>query len=75
MLLREKENGVKGSLYHKLQIAMVFNSNQLEGSQLTYDQTWYIYEINTIGFEDSLHFRLRFESIHSIQDGNGRVAD
>ncbi len=59
--------------YHKLQIAIAFNSNQLEGSQLTHDQTWYIYEINTIGFEDILHFHVRFEPIYSLQDGSGRV--
>lgn len=75
MLLREKENGVKGSLYHKLQIAMVFNSNQLEGSQLKNAQIRYIFETNTFSFEDSLHFHVCFEPIYPLQDGNGRVAD
>lgn len=52
-LLREKENRVKGGLYHKVQIELAFNSNHIEGSQLTHDQTRYIYETNTIGFEDN----------------------
>lgn len=52
-LVREKENRIKGGLYHKVQIELAFNSNHIEGSQLTHDQTRYIYETNTIGFEDN----------------------
>ncbi|HEM5195332.1 TPA: Fic family protein [Streptococcus suis] len=52
-LVREKENRIKGGLYHKIQIDLAFNSNHIEGSQLTYDQTRYIYETNTIGFEEN----------------------
>ncbi|HEP1801351.1 TPA: Fic family protein [Streptococcus suis] len=52
-LVREKENRVKGGLYHKIQIELAFNSNHIEGSQLTHDQTRYIYETNTIGFEEN----------------------
>ncbi|HEL1702550.1 TPA: Fic family protein [Streptococcus suis] len=52
-LVREKENRIKGGLYHKIQIELAFNSNHIEGSQLTYDQTRYIYETNTIGFEEN----------------------
>lgn len=40
--MERKENRVEGSLYHKVQIEMAFNSNQLESSQLTHDQTRYI---------------------------------
>ncbi|MGQ7595394.1 hypothetical protein ACTGVC_02555 [Streptococcus suis] len=54
---------------------MTFNSNQLEGSQLTHDQTRYIYETNIIGFKDILHFHVRFDPIRPLQDDNGRVAD
>ncbi|HFR3977212.1 TPA: Fic family protein [Streptococcus suis] len=57
-LLREKENRIKGGLYHKVQIELAFNSNHIEGSQLTHDQTRYIYETNTIGFEESLTIRV-----------------
>ncbi|MGU7914888.1 Fic family protein [Streptococcus suis] len=52
-LVREKENRIKGGLYHKIQIELAFNSNHIEGSQLTHDQTRYIYETNMIGFEDN----------------------
>ncbi|WP_105157885.1 Fic family protein [Streptococcus suis] len=57
-LLREKENRTKGGLYHKIQIELAFNSNHIEGSQLTHDQTRYIYETNTIGFEESPTIRV-----------------
>ncbi|NQJ22128.1 Fic family protein [Streptococcus suis] len=52
-LLKEKDSGLKGGLYHKVQIELAFNSNHIEGSQLTHDQTRYIYETNTIGFEEN----------------------
>ena len=47
----EKNNGVKGGIYHKLQIELTYNSNHIEGSRLTHDQTRYIFETNTIGIE------------------------
>ncbi len=48
VLQRERKAGVKGGIYHKLQIEMTYNSNHIEGSSLTEDQTRYIYETNTI---------------------------
>ena len=68
VLLEEKEGQVKGGIYHKLQIEMAYNSNHIEGSKLTHDQTRYIYETKTIGvteeninvddiIETSNHFR------------------
>ena len=50
-LKEEKSLGLKGSLYHELQVRMTFNSNHIEGSQLTEDQTRLIFETSTIGFE------------------------
>lgn len=48
--LREQKNmRMKGGLYHKIQIDLTYNSNHIEGSQLTHDQTRYIFETNTIG--------------------------
>lgn len=48
-LREEKASAFKGGLYHKLQVEMAYNSNRIEGSRLTEDQTRYIYETNTIG--------------------------
>ena len=45
----EKESQIKGGIYHKLQIEMTYNSNHMEGSKLTHDETRYIYETKTIG--------------------------
>lgn len=52
VLKEERENHISGGIYHKLQIELTYNSNHIEGSQLTHDQTRYIYETNTIGVED-----------------------
>jgi Fic family protein len=40
---------MKGGIYHRVQIDLTYNSNHIEGSQLTHDQTRYIFETNTIG--------------------------
>ena len=52
VLFREKEHSVKGGIYHKLQIELTYNSNHIEGSKLTHDETRYIYETKTIGLEN-----------------------
>ena len=49
ILRREKEARVSGGIYHKVQIELTYNSNRIEGSKLTQDQTRYIFETNTIG--------------------------
>lgn len=51
-LRAEKNSGVKGGIYHKIQIELTYNSNHIEGSRLTHEQTRYIYETNTIGITD-----------------------
>lgn len=48
-LKREKDAGLKGGIYHKIQIDLTYNSNHIEGSKLTHDQTRYIFETKTIG--------------------------
>lgn len=48
VLVKEKESKIKGGIYHKLQIEMTYNSNHIEGSTLTHDETRYIYETKTI---------------------------
>lgn len=51
-ILREKKaNKYSGGIYHKTQIDLTYNSNHMEGSRLTHDQTRYIFETNTIGVE------------------------
>ncbi|MBQ9530474.1 MAG: Fic family protein [Eubacterium sp.] len=51
-LKEQKKAGTKGGIYHRIQIELTYNSNHMEGSRLTRDQTRYIYETNTIGIED-----------------------
>ncbi len=48
ILKAEREARITGRLYHKVQIEFTYNSNRIEGSQLTHDQTRYIFETNTI---------------------------
>lgn len=50
-LKAEKAINVSGGIYHKIQIELTYNSNHIEGSRLTHDQTRYIYETNTIGMD------------------------
>lgn len=50
----EKESGVPGGIYHKVQIELTYNSNHIEGSRLSHDQTRYIFETNTIGIQDEV---------------------
>ena len=52
ILQEEKSSGYAGGIYHKTQIELTYNSNHIEGSSLTYEQTRYIFETNTIGVED-----------------------
>lgn len=47
-LILEKENGIPGGIYHKVQIELTYNSNHMEGSRLSHEQTRYIFETNTI---------------------------
>ena len=68
-VLREQQRlRLTGSIYHRTQIDLTYNSNHMEGSRLTHDQTRYIFETNTIGItaesvnvddviETSNHFR------------------
>lgn len=52
-MLREQKSGqTKGGIYHRIQIDLTYNSNHIEGSRLTHDQTRYIFETNTIGLTD-----------------------
>ena len=48
-LREEKETKLKGGIYHRTQIDLTYNSNHIEGSHLTKEQTRYIFETNTLG--------------------------
>ena len=52
VLKREKDSSLSGGIYHKIQIDLTYNSNHIEGSHLTHDQTRYIFETRTIGVTD-----------------------
>lgn len=53
-LKEQKAAKLKGSIYHRIQIDLTYNSNHIEGSRLTHDQTRYIFETNTIGITDNV---------------------
>ena len=50
-LREQKEMKLNGGIYHRTQIDLTYNSNHIEGSRLTHDQTRYIFETNTVGIE------------------------
>ena len=51
-LREEKKHSIKGGIYHQLQIDLTYNSNHIEGNELTHDETRYIFETRTIGIEN-----------------------
>ena len=53
-LIEEKSLDFKGGIYHKVQIELAFNSNHIEGSQLSHEQTRYIFETNMIVLKKEL---------------------
>lgn len=53
VLREQKTMKMKGSIYHKTQIDLTYNSNHIEGSRLTHEQTRFIFETNTIGLRES----------------------
>ncbi len=56
ILQDEKGQKIKGGIYHRTQVDLTYNSNHIEGSRLTHDQTRYIFETNTIGMtEESIN--------------------
>ncbi len=53
-LRAEKSANLRGGVYHKIQVELTYNSNHIEGSRLTEDQTRWIFETNTVGAADSV---------------------
>ena len=66
-LREEKKIKLKGGIYHQTQIKLAYNSNHIEGSQLTEDQTRYIYETNTIGIEKQVNVDDIMETVNHFQ--------
>ena len=54
VLREEKASRYSGGIYHKTQIELTYNSNHMEGSRLTHEQTCYIFETNTLGVENEV---------------------
>lgn len=54
ILREEKASRYSGGIYHKTQIELTYNSNHMEGSRLTHEQTRYIFETNTLGVENEV---------------------
>lgn len=76
ILKEEKRGRMHGGIYHKIQIDLTYNSNHIEGSRLTHDQTRYIFETNTIGIteegvrvDDIIETTNHFRCIDEIIEG------
>ena len=67
ILRDEKSAGISGGLYHELQVRMTYNSNHIEGSKLTEDQTRLIFETNTIDAGDGVPVDDILETVHHFR--------
>lgn len=54
VLREQKAMELKGGIYHRTQIDLAYNSNHIEGSRLTHEQTRYIFETNTLGITEAV---------------------
>lgn len=67
ILRDEKEAKISGGLYHELQIRMTYNSNHIEGSKLTKEQTRMIFETNTLDIGDGVPVDDILETVHHFR--------
>ena len=67
ILRDEKEIQLSGGLYHELQVRMTYNSNHMEGSKLSEDQTRLIFEMNTINVGDGIPVDDILETVHHFR--------
>lgn len=79
-LREQKASGTPGGIYHKLQIELTYNSNHIEGSRLTHEQTRFIFETNTIGMgsdpvrvDDVVETANHFRCIDAVIDHAGHA--
>jgi len=66
-LREEKKIGLSGGIYHELQVRMTYNSNHMEGSRLTEDQTRLIFETNTLDVGDGVPVDDILETVHHFR--------
>ena len=76
VLRSEKASKISGGIYHKVQIELTYNSNHIEGSRLTHDQTRYIFETNgmengTLNVDDVVETANHFKCIDMVIDNAG----
>lgn len=67
ILREEKETKISGGLYHELQVRMTYNSNHIEGSRLTEDQTRMIFETNTVDVGAGVSVDDILETVHHFR--------
>lgn len=67
ILREEKDVKLSGGLYHELQVRMTYNSNHIEGSRLTEDQTRLIFETNTVAAGDAVPVDDILETVHHFR--------
>lgn len=67
LLREEKELKLSGGLYHELQVRMTYNSNHIEGSKLSEDQTRMIFETNTLDVGDGIPVDDILETVHHFR--------
>ena len=67
VLREEKEMKLSGGLYHELQVRMTYNSNHIEGSTLSEDQTRLIFETNTLDAGDGISVDDVLETVHHFR--------
>ncbi len=67
MLREEKDMKISGGLYHELQVRMTYNSNHIEGSKLSEEQTRMIFETNTLDVGDGILVDDVLETVHHFR--------
>ena len=67
ILKYEMDKKVKGGIYHKVQVGLTYNSNHIEGSKLTEDQTRRIFETNTVGVGDDMNVDDIIETVNHFR--------
>ena len=67
VLREEKDAKISGGLYHELQVRMTYNSNHMEGSRLTEEQTRLIFETNTLDVSDGMPVDDILETVHHFR--------